>query len=266
MLGQRGGGRWLLLIAVAISALAFVFVACGDDDDGGGASAEEIAAVEQLFTQVFESDATNADFFFEHVTDNLIENVLFSTREDCVANAEECIGEPSPVESVSDTVIDGDTATLTVTSDALTLQVGLVREGDVWKVDSAQALSDEVPEGADAVDVSLTEFAFTFDEATIPADGNLYFRASNDGEQPHELAVAPIPADAEDVLAALESIDEESIVAFKLFIVPGQEVDVAVNAPLEPGRYAMVCFFPDRDDPEGTPHAVKGMIADFTLE
>jgi hypothetical protein len=41
---------------------------------------------------------------------------------------------------------------------------------------------------------------------------------------------------------------------------------MAFEAPLEPGRYALVCFFPDTDDPEMTPHAEKGMASEFTVE
>jgi hypothetical protein len=79
------------------------------------------------------------------------------------------------------------------------------------------------------------------------------------------VGVAPIPADV-PLEEAIEAVDESAVVAFKLFIVPDQEVDVAFDAPLEPGRYALVCFFPDTDDPERTPHAFKGMLAEFTIE
>jgi hypothetical protein len=55
-------------------------------------------------------------------------------------------------------------------------------------------------------------------------------------------------------------------VAFKVFLMPGQEdVDMAFNAPLAPGKYALVCFFPDTADPEFLPHIEKGMIATFIV-
>jgi hypothetical protein len=253
----------VVLSALVVLGGAAVFAACGDGD--GEPSAEEIQEVEDLVRQLFESSGDDADFVFAHVTDNMIENVFFSTREECMANADECIGDPASVESVSDTEIDGNSATTHVVSDFGVFDVTLVREDDVWKADSLRAASDEVPEGAAIVNMSLIEFTFAFRADDIPADGNFAFRATNDGEQVHEVGVAPIPADV-PLEEAIEAVDESAVVAFKLFIVPDQEVDVAFDAPLEPGRYALVCFFPDTDDPERTPHAFKGMLAEFTIE
>jgi len=262
--------RWLVLpVVLLIAGLGLFAFACDDDDDGGGASQEEIQEVEDLVRQLFGTDPTDqaaADFAFEHVTDNLIENVFFSTREECMANAVDCLGEPVPVESVSNTAIDGDTASTEVIAEFGAFQAGLVREDDVWKADSLQALSDELPEGAVAVDLSLTEFAFTLDAAQIPAAGSDWgFHVSNDGDQVHEAAVAAIPDDV-TLEEALELDLEAAVVGLKLYIAPGQEVDMAFDQPLEAGRYMLVCFFPDTDDPEGTPHAFKGMLSEFTIE
>lgn len=256
----RGAGLLLIGLLVAIMASA-----CDDDGDGE-ASAEEIAAVEEIIRQAFSSGAENADYLFAHATNNLIETVLFSTREECQANAEECLGDPSAVESVSGTAIDGDSATSLLTVDFGTFQVGLVRQGDVWMLDNLEAASDEVPAGAASVALGLSEFAFTFDEAAIPADGNFAFHVSNNGAQPHEVIVMGIPAEG-TLQEALEAAGEDTPPAgFKVFIQPGQEVDMAFEAALEPGRYAMVCFFPDTTDPEQTPHMEKGMLGEFTLE
>lgn len=253
------------LVAVALGGALIFSVACGGGDDE--ASPEEIQAVEDIMRQAFESSGENADFFFAHVTDNLIETVLLSTREECEANAAECIGEPTTVESVSGTQIDGDTATSTVVSDFGTLEVGLLREDDVWMVDSLAAASDEVPEGAAIVDLGLSEFAFQFNADDIPADGNFAFHATNTGAQAHEVVVVNLPLDAnlEETIERIET-EEEPPVAFKVYIQPGQEVDMAFEAPLEPGRYALVCFFPDTADPEMTPHYLKGMVAELTVE
>ena len=197
----RGAG--LLVIGLLMAGTA---AACGGDGDGE-ASAEEIAAVEEVISQLFEATPEDADFVFAHATDNLFETVFFTTREDCQANVEECITDPLPVESFSGTEIDGDTATSTVTVEFGTVQIELVREDDVWKGDALLATSDTVPEGAASVDLSLTEFAFAFDMTAIPADGNLAFHATNDGAQVHEVVVAPVPSDV-PLEEALEAVDE----------------------------------------------------------
>jgi hypothetical protein len=260
--------RLLIVPVIALmGGLSFFLFACGGGDDKP--SAEEIQEVEDVARQLFESGGSDADFVFAHVTDNLIENVFFSTREDCQANAVECIGDPSTVESIADTDISGDTATATVTVDFGTFVFGLVREDDVWKGDSLSAASDELPEGAAAVDLSLVEFAFDFSSADIPADGNFGFAVTNDGEQVHEVILQKVPEDLdlEEAIAAEEPPAGVEDVAFKVFITPGQEVNMVLgDAPLEPGRYALICFFPDSTDPEGPPHAFKGMLSEFTIE
>jgi len=228
--------------------------------------AAEIAEVEETFTQTFESDATNADYFFAHVTDNLITTVLFApSRAECEANPEECIGEPGTVESIEGTTIEGDTASLTATVDFGVFDVGMVQADDVWMVDSFQAVSDEVAEGTPLVELTLGEFVFGFDDTTIPADGNFAFDVTNGGGQVHEVVVVPVAADV-PLEQALEDVQEEDTVGFKLFIQPGQEVDMAFEQPFAPGRYALVCFFPDTSSPEMTSHAELGMVNEFTIQ
>lgn len=262
---MRGKSVLPVAAGLLLSGMLAFTTACGDDDDDGP-SAEEIGEVEDIATRAFESSAENADFLFAHVTDNWLETVFFASREECQANAADCIGEPAAVEAISDTRIDGDTATTVVTSDFGRFQLGLVREGGAWKVDSLRAASDEVPGGAKSVELALAEFYFTFDEADIPADGNLAFRVRNGGAQVHEVVVVNIPEGVE-LMEALESVGTEEVapVAFKVFIMPGQEVDMAFEEPFEPGKYALVCFFPDTDDPEFLPHIEKGMIATFIV-
>jgi hypothetical protein len=41
---------------------------------------------------------------------------------------------------------------------------------------------------------------------------------------------------------------------------------MAFEAPLAPGKYALVCFFPDTSDPNFTAHIEKGMLAEFEVE
>jgi hypothetical protein len=259
--------RWLqlALLSAVIGAIAIAGAAC--NDDGGEPSPEEIAAIEDVINQVFGAGAAEADYFFSHVTDDFIENVLFSTREQCETAPEECIGDPLPPESVGETEVDGDSATSMVTLDFGVLEVGTVSQEDTWLVDSMQATSDEEPEGAASVSLGMDEFAFEFEEGDIPSDGNFVFSASNTGEQPHEAAVVGIPAEGtvEDAIAGLGQDVQPSM--FKIYIQPEQEdIVIAPETPLAAGRYALVCFFPDLEDEAGTPHADKGMIAEFTIE
>jgi hypothetical protein len=261
------GLKWFSrgVAAVSIGSVAVLVLAGACNDSDSEPSPEEVQEIEALITELFGATPEDAEFFLGHVTDNLLETVSFTTREECEADATSCIGEPTAVESVADVEIDGDTATANVTAEFGVVELGLVREDDQWKADSLQATSDEVPDGATSVDLGLAEFAFEVDQESIPADGNFAFNVTNNGEQPHEVIVASIPADV-PLQEALEATGEGPPAGLKVFIQPDQQVDMAFAAPLAPGRYALVCFFPDVNDPEMTPHAEKGMAAEFTIE
>ncbi len=261
-LGSRSASsrRWLLA-GLAATSLALAGVACGDDEP----SEEDLRQVEDTATRALQATPDDAEFFFDHVTDNLIETVLFSSREDCSANPGECIGEPATVQGVKDTTIDGDKASTTVTADFGTFVLDLVKDGGDWKVDAMKATSDEVPDGAKVVDMSLKDFAFEFKAADIPSNGNVAFRLKNDGKQAHEVIVFSLPADG-TIEEALENAEQSGPPAgMKVFVQPGQEVDMAFAQPLAAGRYALLCFFPDTSDPEGTPHMAKGMVSEFSV-
>jgi len=48
---------------------------------------------------------------------------------------------------------------------------------------------------------------------------------------------------------------------------PGQKNNLVFAEPLESGRYLMICFRPDTTEgPNGTPHAVKGMVREFAVK
>ena len=82
------------------------------------------------------------------------------------------------------------------------------------------------------------------------------------------LGPAPERAPLEVEQQAIEAVGNEEVppVALKVYIRPNQELDMAFAEPLAPGRYALVCFFPDTDDPEFPAHIEKGMLAEFTVE
>lgn len=251
-------GRTFLLGAVAAGVLGFV--ACDDDE----ASAEEVAEVEDLVATLFASGAADADYVFEHATDNLFQTAFFTTRAECEANVEECLGEPTPAESVTGTKIDGDRATALVTADFGQVELVLVKEDGSWKADAMRSVSDEVPDGTEKVELTLVDFGFQFDSGDIPAGGDFAFTVSNEGDQVHEVLVFAIGPDG-SIEEALESVAGPPE-AVKVPIVAGQEVDIAFATPLTPGRYALLCFLPDSGDPAGTPHVAKGMAAEFTVE
>jgi hypothetical protein len=136
--------------------------------------------------------------------------------------------------------------------------------GGTWKIAGGEIIPYPLPAGTTNVPVSLQEFAFVYDKASITS-GNVAFSVKNTGKQFHELALAKIPAGPplQQILAS----DDEDIPGFEfigaVFAAPGESTSMVFAQPLAAGRYAMVCFVPD--EATGTPHAFLGMASEFTV-
>ena len=264
---------WLVLTIAALLVALAVVAACGDDDDGGSeADKQEIS---DTVKQVAEAGPEQAGFFVGHVTDNFTQLIIGGTVEDCQSAPDECFSDPLTNVVVGGVTIDGDTAKTDVAateSDGAdtTTGVNMVKEDGVWKVDGLFVIGDDVPDGVELVDIELVEFAFAFDAASDAVEsGNFAFHVKNTGEQTHVVNIFKIPENA-DLQGIIQS-EEEDIpgveeIDFRFPYNPGDESDLVFDAPLEPGRYALACYISDANDPEGTPHAFKGMAAEFTVK
>jgi hypothetical protein len=272
---------WLALALVALVAFLALAAACGDDDDddGGGddgdATADPALAaeVEEVATQVLTTDPTDeaaVDFFLGHVTEGFVGYLGYDTAEDCAANAEDCIGEPTGVASLEETAVDGDAATTIATStEGDVISLSLVRENDLWKIDGF-AFSAEVPEGATVVEVSGIDYGYEWDPGD--AAGATVFAFTNDGEEAHEMAITSVGEDF-DIEAVKEfaqseesgQTDPPGVTGYPGFgfATPGLTSHAVLEEPLPPGNYVLLCFIPDA---EGTPHVVSGMFSEFTVE
>lgn len=122
---------------------------------------------------------------------------------------------------------------------------------------------------ADAT-ISASEYTFSTPASLDSGESTVEF--TNTGEQPHHAVLFPI-ADGKtirDVAQAFASQDEPTgppPVDFEkgvelAAIDPGRTE--VTDVVLEAGKYAMICFLPDRGT-AGPPHVAKGMLVELTV-
>jgi hypothetical protein len=136
-----------------------------------------------------------------------------------------------------------------------------VEQGGTLLLDEEQTLPVE---GAEVmVEVTMLDYAFDLSQDTVPADALIAFSLRNTGQYPHEFAVVRLPEGitVEQVLAD-PALEEQIQFIGGAFAEPGQVGSFGLER-LEPGTYTAVCFV---DVPEGIPHVMRGMVAEFTVE
>jgi plastocyanin len=115
------------------------------------------------------------------------------------------------------------------------------------------------------IEVALVDYAFAPTMNTIPSGTPIVFRATNQGTEPHVLAVVRYPEGTTAQQVIQGDIDGmEGITEFLggNFSLPGQSFEVTL-VDLEPGVYFLVC---DVTTADGTPHYHLGMVAQITVE
>jgi len=132
----------------------------------------------------------------------------------------------------------------------------------IYRLDSSPDLPVDVPEGATMIDGEMADYEFILSQASAPA-GDIAFNVTNTGEYPHELMVLMLPEGimVEDVFADESLFAHVQSVGFT-FAMPGAAASPLVMVDLQPGTYTLVCFV---DVPEGIPHVMRGMIAEFEV-
>jgi uncharacterized cupredoxin-like copper-binding protein len=139
----------------------------------------------------------------------------------------------------------------------------VLEEGGYVKFDEERYLPEEPPGEQSAVDVRLIDFAFELSQDAIANAQYVVLRGQNSGAYPHEIVVARLPEGATVEQALTGAVPEDQIEFIgQTAIAPGQSDDlVLVN--LVPGTYTLLCLL---DEPDGVPHAARGMAAQLTIE
>jgi hypothetical protein len=264
------------LALVGLAALSAVAVACGDDDDSGktptaAAQSQDQKDVQAVIDKINTSlQNKDIDGLLAGFTDNGVKAIFLSSKDDIKAHPEDLQATPFTAGTIT---VSGTKASVTGTTNDPSngfdspQVVNLVKGAGGWQVDGMESVNAKAPSGAKTVNIGMKEFEFDFTPSDIPSGKPILFHLKNTGAQAHFMDLAKIPADAkiDDLLnyqgdgppPGVTDIGSSNPVA------PGKEVDVAFNGKLDAGRYVLLCFMPDTD---GTPHAFKGMVADFTIK
>jgi hypothetical protein len=267
---------WAMLALAVLLAAAVLGGAC----KGGDNSKDKKAAEDAVQAMVAAYTDKDVDGFVAAFTDKGLAELFGVSEEELDAAKEDLaqfIGEDPPVvRGFSNTKVSGDTVTTEVENEGEGViaidRFTLMRDGTDWLVDGFEgfAVSPDIPSGYKTVDLQVNEFAFGFIKDEV-STGKIAFKVENVGKQTHEVPLVKLP-EGFDLDAAIQA-EAESGEGFndaeflgRIEIEPGAEYNMVFLDDLEPGRYALVCFFPDTEDPEETPHALKGMTAEFELQ
>ncbi|MBA2753093.1 MAG: hypothetical protein H0U40_01345 [Chloroflexia bacterium] len=136
-----------------------------------------------------------------------------------------------------------------------------VPDGDHLKLDQWVWLPVETADFL--VEITMTDFAYELSQSNIPAGQTIAFNGRNDGEYAHEIIVLQLPEGATVEQVVNGEIPEEDVRFYGFAIAaPGQTAHFGLT-DLEPGTYHIICYF---DSPDGIPHVMRGMEAEFVVE
>jgi hypothetical protein len=272
---------WKTSAALAASALivAVAMTGCSDDDDGAD-------------TDTGGTDAT-------------AETAGFDAEAYCEASeAAEQIGEPeidfetaTPQEIaeatktfMSETALPALEAAATEAGDEISDEADTVLAAGNEVAETGDFGAFETPEMAEAlatiheydaetcdwttVDIVTEDYTFEGFPEELEA-GPTSFELTNEGAEVHEIALVKrndgVTDPVEDILALPEeeAFDKVTFVGVAGPVPTGEEA--YVFADLTPGDYIVVCFLPtgmtsmDGPPPDGPPHAMNGMVTEFTV-
>ena len=180
------------------------------------------------------------------------------------------IGEPAiALRRLIDTTVTGDSASIhamyALGTHRRSINIFLVRDDGVWKIDDDKQLSPKIKGDTISVEVQLENCSFQLDPNAVTG-GNVAFILKNVGQQDHGLVLTKVPEDLNltDLVpgVGLPPVGIQDV-AFVAELAPEDEINVAFTRPLMSGRYVFRC--PAQDDAEGLPPITKDMLAEFTV-
>jgi hypothetical protein len=271
-----------LKTCLAVTVTALLGLAACDDDDDDAATDPAPADAEPADDSGSDDVAAycEASLAFETVPDPEIDFETASEEEVVTGLKAYAVDVLQPamadiVATAPDELADeADRFSAIVDDIAATGDGSLFESPEAAEISATAHAYDMVNCGWESVDVTATNYAFAGIPAELPA-GVTSFNLGNEGEDLHELVLVRkndgVTQSAEELLALPEeeAMSLTTMVGTNAFAAPGEE-DYTI-ADLEPGDYVALCFVPvgatstDGPPPDGPPHAMEGMYAEFTV-
>ena len=176
----------------------------------------------------------------------------------------ESIGNPPiGLRRIMDTEVSDDMATIQVMfglgTQRNSLRHSLVKTDEGWKIDAEERLSPKLKEGTPAVDIGIDECSLESGSTELPSR-KAALRLENAGDVARHLELIQVRDELDPSEAAngqIPAADVIEIVAHTHNLRPGEKTNLAFTAPLNPGRYVLVCV--------GGPDAGPGVVADLIV-
>ena len=269
-----------LITALAATMFALTLTACGDDDDDGGGGEDQssaaplaIVATDKGIQAPASVEAGVVEISLQNEGKQNHEAQLI--RLDDGHTADEALKAiTSESSKIPDWFVDGGgVGTVKPGGEARTVTQALepgtwaILDTDAQKPQSAslevtgEPVDAELPEA----EATVTSSEYKFETSGLKPGSNTILH-ENAGKELHHVIASPVKPDAtaEAVLKFFET-EEKSADPF----LKGEAGDVGTSVldsgqsqvtdlELEQGKYAFMCFIPDRAG--GPPHAAKGMI------
>jgi hypothetical protein len=147
---------------------------------------------------------------------------------------------------------------------------GMIGKVNVVKTDASVDVAPEI-----SSTITLREFSF---DVPTDFDGKGTVAVSNQGAQVHELGIVKLAPDkrADDAKAFFLTPPGtpppagpppfESIPGMGGVTGLSSQQKAWLNMDLTPGNYLLICFFPDTSKEPELPHALRGMVKEFTIK
>ena len=177
---------------------------------------------------------------------------------DTVLTLPQAVGEPGlSLRRLVDVSASGGEATIHVMF-ALgrhrnSVNIELVKEEGVWKIDGERRLPPKIKEGTATVNVTVVDCKLAFDKSSV-SGGNVGFKLTNLGAQYHHL-----------VLYEGSELSQSSQIAFVRDLEPGAAMNVAFTQPLAPGTYLFQCLTASQVDSRVALAGTQGTLAEFRV-